>query len=64
MAGATKLVCFGDQLNDVSMFEITDEKYAVANAHPKLKEMATKVIGGNDEKGVAAYLKQLCSGGC
>jgi hypothetical protein len=39
------------------MFEVTDEKYAVDNANELLKNKATKVIGNNNEDGVALFLK-------
>ena len=53
-----KLVCFGDNLNDIPMFELADECYATANAVEKLKEMATEVIGHCDEDGVVRFLDQ------
>ena len=40
---------FGDGLNDLSMFEIADESYAVENACRELKEKATGVIGHHDQ---------------
>lgn len=48
---------FGDGKNDMDMFEIADECYAVENAVPELKAMATAVIGGNDSDGVARWLE-------
>ena len=54
--GYEKLVVFGDGKNDVEMFELADEAYAVANAVPELKAKATAVIGGNNEDGVAKWL--------
>lgn len=51
-----KVVSFGDAINDLPMFEISDECYAVANAVPELKALATDVIGSNDEDGVAKWL--------
>ncbi len=56
---AEKVICFGDHLNDIPMFQIADEKYAVSNAQDALKEMATGIIESNDEDGVALYLKAL-----
>ena len=56
MLGCEKLVCFGDNVNDIPMFEIADECYAVENAAKELKEIATGVIAGNDEDGVAKWL--------
>lgn len=54
---AKKLICFGDNLNDYSMFEVADEKYAVSNGHHVLKEIATKVIGSNEEDSVSKFIK-------
>ena len=56
--GFEKLVVFGDSLNDVSMFRIADEAYAVANAMEELKQIATGVIGSNEEDAVANMLKK------
>ncbi|MBP3646751.1 MAG: HAD family hydrolase [Clostridia bacterium] len=51
-----RLVVFGDGKNDVDMFEIADESYAVANAVDELKAAATAVIGSNEDDGVAKWL--------
>lgn len=56
MLGCDKLVVFGDGKNDIDMFRIADESYAVANAHEDLKEYATDIILSNDEDGVAKWL--------
>lgn len=53
-----RVVSFGDAVNDMPMFEISDECYAVANAVPELKARATGVIASNDEDGVAKWLEQ------
>ena len=55
--GFEKLVVFGDALNDIPMFEIADEAYAVENAIDSLKAIATGVIGNNNEDCVAQFLK-------
>lgn len=55
------VVAFGDGRNDVEMFEIADEAYAVENAVDELKAMATGVIEGNDSDGVAKWLcRRFC----
>ena len=54
-----KVVVFGDGLNDLSMFEIADEAYAVENAVNELKAVATGVIGSNENDGVAKYLQKI-----
>lgn len=51
-----KLVVFGDGKNDIDMFEMADETYAVENAVEELKSIATQVIGNNNEDGVAKWL--------
>ena len=56
--GATHLTSFGDQLNDLSMFEISDESYATENADEVIKENATAVLKSNDEDAVARFLLQ------
>lgn len=54
-----RVVSFGDAVNDIPMFEISDACYAVANAVPELKACATDVICSNDEDGVARWLSQF-----
>lgn len=51
------VVAFGDAVNDIPMFRVADECYAVANAVDELKELATGIIDSNDEDGVAKWLK-------
>lgn len=52
-----KIVCFGDNHNDLSMFELADECYAVSNAINELKNIANDILLSNDENGVANFLK-------
>ena len=56
LIGADKIIAFGDNLNDIEMFKASDEAYAVANACDELKNIATGVIGANDEDSVAKYI--------
>ena len=56
MWGCTGIVSFGDAVNDIPMFEISDECYAVANAVDELKAAATGIIGSNEDDGVARWL--------
>ena len=56
--GFEKLVVFGDSLNDISIFKIADESYAVANAMDELKKIATYIIGSNEEDSVVDLLKE------
>jgi len=57
LLGCEKIISFGDAINDIPMFQISDECYAVENAVDKLKQMATAVIGSNNNDGVAKWLK-------
>ena len=52
----SRLVVFGDQINDGGMFRMADEAYAVAGAVPDLSQHATAVIGSNDDDAVARWL--------
>ena len=52
-----RVVAFGDGRNDIDMFELADESYAVQNADEQLKRYATSVISSNDEDGVAHWLE-------
>lgn len=56
--GCDRIVSFGDALNDIPMFRISDECYAMENAVDELKELATGIIGSNEEDGVARWLEQ------
>jgi len=51
-----RLVCFGDGVNDLPLFAVADECYAVANAEQEVKAAATAVIGSNEEDGVTRWL--------
>ena len=57
--GFKKLVVFGDSQNDISMFRIADESYAVSNAMDELKKIATHIIGSNEEDSVVDLLKKI-----
>lgn len=54
--GCDRIVSFGDAINDIPMFEISDECYAVENAVPELKSIATGIVESNDDDGVARWL--------
>ena len=51
-------MCFGDNLNDLTMFEESDIKIAVGNAVPELKELADFVALPNENDGVAKWLAE------
>jgi Cof subfamily protein (haloacid dehalogenase superfamily) len=56
--GFTRVVCFGDSDNDLSMFALADEAYAPLNAKETVKRAATAVIGHHDEDGIARFLRR------
>lgn len=57
MLGADEIVTFGDNLNDLSMFRVSDRCYAVSNAVTELKEAATGVIGSNENISVPVFVE-------
>ncbi len=57
----SRLVVFGDQMNDLKMFQLADHAVAVANAVSELKEHADEVIGHHTEGSVVRYLQNLPS---
>lgn len=59
--GCDRVVAFGDHYNDIDMFEVADEAYAVENAVEELKAVATGVIASNDDDGVAHFLRERLS---
>lgn len=54
--GCDRLVAFGDAMNDLPLFAVADESCAVANAQEPVLAAASRVIGSNEEDGVAKYL--------
>jgi hydroxymethylpyrimidine pyrophosphatase-like HAD family hydrolase len=60
--GATRLVVFGDNHNDLSLFAATDEAYAVGNAVPEVLKQATGVVASNAEDRVGRWLAARLGG--
>lgn len=58
MLGFERIICFGDNLNDISMFEIADIACAVENSVDELKCKADYVVPSNDNDGVAGFIKK------
>ncbi len=55
-----KLTVFGDNFNDIGMFELANTSVAVANAQEGVKRRADIVLAHtNDEDGVARYLAEV-----
>lgn len=53
-----EIISFGDAINDLPMFKISHQCYAMANAVERLKQEATAVIESNDNDGVARWLSE------
>ncbi len=56
--GASRVICFGDSVNDLSMFAVADESYAPENARESVKAAATAIIGHHDENGISHFLRE------
>lgn len=52
-------ICFGDNENDCSMFKAVKTSYAVENALPEVKKLATDVIPGYKDNGVINVLEKI-----
>lgn len=59
--GVSRVICFGDSDNDLSMFDLADESYAPSNARDEVKAAATAVIGHHDEDGISRFLRERFS---
>jgi len=58
MLKCDRIITFGDAINDIPMFKISDECYAVENAVDELKKYATGIIMSNEKDGVARWLEE------
>ena len=56
--GASRIVAFGDNLNDLPMFAMADVAVAVGNALPEVREAADTVIGPNTSDSVARFIRE------
>lgn len=54
-----EVLVFGDYFNDLEMLNLVDHSFAMANAHPKVKEVAKYQTLSNNEMGVEAILEKL-----
>ncbi|MGZ4495793.1 MAG: HAD family hydrolase [Nocardioides sp.] len=54
-----EVVAFGDMPNDLPLLSWAGTAYAMANAHPSVRELAPHVAPANDEDGVARVLEEL-----
>jgi hydroxymethylpyrimidine pyrophosphatase-like HAD family hydrolase len=56
--GYERVVGFGDNLNDLPMFEVCDVRVAVENARPEVKAAANHICGANDNDGVVRWIEE------
>lgn len=54
-----EVLAFGDGENDVSLFEVVKESYAMGQAKTYVKEKAAHVTLSNEEQGILAALKEI-----
>ena len=62
--GCSRLVSFGDAVNDIPLFEASDESYATAEAPPLVQAAATAVIGSHREDAVARWMADHALASC
>ena len=55
--GASRVVVFGDNRNDIAMMQAADHSVAVGNAFPEVKAAASEVIGPNTADSVARWIE-------
>lgn len=56
LTGADRVVAFGDNLNDLPMFEAADVAVAVGNALPEVRDKADIIIGDHNSDSVASFI--------
>jgi Cof subfamily protein (haloacid dehalogenase superfamily) len=56
---AAEVVAFGDMPNDIAMLAWAGTSYAMANAHPTVQAIATRLAPANDEDGVAQVIESI-----
>jgi len=52
-------VAIGDDLNDISMFDVVGHSVAMENASEEVKKHVDEIILSNDENGVAIFLEKI-----
>ncbi|MEX0316185.1 MAG: HAD family hydrolase [Allomuricauda sp.] len=56
---SNEIMVFGDYNNDVEMLELSNYSFAMANAHPNVKQVAKFETSHNDDFGVERIIEQL-----
>jgi Cof subfamily protein (haloacid dehalogenase superfamily) len=54
-----EVIAVGDMPNDLPMLQWAGYSYAVANAHPAVREIVDEIVGTNDEDAVAVLIEGL-----
>lgn len=57
----TRVIAFGDNNNDISLFAAADHCVAVSNGTEDLKRLAHEVIGDSESDAVLKYIESRCS---
>jgi hypothetical protein len=57
-----QLVAFGDQSNDLKLFDLADEAVAVDNAIAEVRARATRVIGHHEDDSVVDFIERHAAG--
>ena len=58
--GDCRIIAVGDDLNDLSLYDIADVRVAVKNAVPELKNRAEIICGKENGEGVVEAMMELC----
>ncbi|GGH27373.1 hypothetical protein GCM10008013_28780 [Paenibacillus segetis] len=58
--GLDSVIIFGDDHNDLGLFQTIGYSVAMGNAIQELKEIADEITEDNDQDGVAIILERLC----
>lgn len=53
------IIAFGDYMNDYELLKRLKNSYAMANAHPKIKEICNYEIGSNDDNAVLNTIVEM-----
>lgn len=56
---AEQIIAIGDDVNDLHMLRNAGLGVAMGNARPEVKAIAKRVIGSNQDEGLAAFLEEL-----
>lgn len=54
-----EMIVFGDSENDIDMFGLTANSYAVANALPQARKVAQNIVSSNNDDGVGKEIRKI-----